>query len=35
VTDYTIDLVRIGGRLRVDPDDPHRLPYTMEADYIR
>jgi hypothetical protein len=35
VTDYTTLLVRIGGRLHVDPEDPHGLPYTMEADYIR
>ena len=35
VTNYTNQLVRIGGRFHVDPLDPHGLPYSMECDYLR
>jgi hypothetical protein len=34
-TDYTTQLIGIGGRFHVDPDDPHHLPYSMDADCVR
>ena len=32
---YTTQLIGIGGIFHVDPDDPHHLPYAMDADYVR
>ena len=34
-TDYTTHLVRVGGRLRVNPDAANQIPYKLEADYLR
>lgn len=34
-TDFTTRMVRVGGRLKVDPDSPNGIPYTIEADYLR
>ena len=33
--EYTSHLVRLGGRLHVDPLSPGGLPYRLEADYLR
>ena len=33
--DYTTQLVGLGGKFHVDPDDPQRKPYSMDADYLR
>lgn len=33
--DYTDRQVGIGGRLHADPNDPHGMPYLIEADYFR
>ena len=35
VTDYTIHLVRLGGRFEVEPNPLDGLPYRMEVDYLR
>jgi hypothetical protein len=34
-TDFTTNMVRVGGRLKIDPDSPNGIPYTIEADYLR
>ena len=34
-TDYTTQLLGVGGKFHVDPDDPHGMPYTMDADCLR
>ncbi len=34
-TDFTTQMVRVGGRLKIDPDSPNGIPYTIEADYLR
>jgi hypothetical protein len=33
--DYSDRLVGVGGRLRTDPNEPHGMPYLIEADYFR
>jgi len=35
VTDYTTHPIGVGGRLRVDPDVPGKLPYKLEADVLK
>jgi len=35
VTDYTIHLVRLGGRFEVEPNPLDGLPYRMKVDYLR
>jgi hypothetical protein len=32
---YTREPISLGGRLHVDPEDPHGLPFAMDADYLR
>jgi|GEM_PF-6970709 len=34
-TDYTTDLVRIGGLFKVDEAHPSGVPYFIEADYLK
>ncbi len=34
-TQYTTQLIGIGGKFHVDPDDPHKRPYKMDVDCLR
>jgi len=34
-TDYTTNLIRLGGKFSVDPNSPTGMPYGIEADYLR
>jgi hypothetical protein len=34
-TIYTTHQIGVGGRFQVDPADPSRIPYCVDADYIR
>ncbi len=35
MTRYTVHLVRLGGKLKIDPTAPGGVPYFLEADYLR
>jgi hypothetical protein len=35
MTDYSTQLIGIGGKFHVDPEDPHGKPYSMEVDCLR
>jgi len=34
-TSFTTNMVGVAGRFRVDPDDPSKIPYGLDADEIR